>query len=180
MDNESYTHDQSGLEELEYLGSASSLLDEIEELIGHAPFFEDLSHEDVGILCSYLKAYKVRPGQEIIREGDQDDFMFLVVSGSVNIVKIDSHGDLRPMSIVRAGATLGEMSMIDGEPRFASCVAIDTTVIAILHRDDMVKIILDHTTIGAKVLIKLVTMLSHRLRTTSTQLIEYMERTEAV
>ncbi|MEQ9566071.1 MAG: cyclic nucleotide-binding domain-containing protein, partial [Pseudomonadales bacterium] len=91
-----------------------------------------------------------------------------------------SHGYLRPMSIVRAGTTLGEMSMIDGEPRFASCVAIDTTVIAILNRDDMVKIILEHTTIGAKVLIKLITMLSNRLRTTSAQLIEYMERTDAV
>lgn len=177
MDDEPLT---SSLESLEYLGSAQGLLDKIEELIGHSPFFEDLTHEDVGILCSYLKAYKALPGQEIIREGDLDDFMLLVVSGSVNIVKIDSHGYLRPMSIVRAGATLGEMSMIDGEPRFASCVAIDTTVIAILNRDDMVKIILDHTTIGAKVLIKLITMLSNRLRTTSAQLIEYMERTDAV
>ena len=106
--------------------------------------------------------------------------MLLVISGSVNIVKVDSHGDVRPMSIVQAGSTLGEMSMIDGEPRFASCVAIDTTIFVALGRDDMVKLILEHTSIGAKVLIKLVTMLSKRLRTTSSQLIEYMERTEAV
>jgi CRP-like cAMP-binding protein len=180
MDNESDHSHLGVLESLEYLGSATDMLDKIEELMGHAPFFEDLTHEDVGILCTYLKTYRARPGQEIIREGDHDDFMLLVVSGSVNIVKVDSHGDVRPMTIVRAGATLGEMSMIDGEPRFASCVAIDTTVFAILNRDDMVKIILDNTTIGAKVLIKLVTMLSQRLRVTSNQLIDYMERTEAV
>ena len=180
MDNESYTSDMGGLEYLESLGSATNLLDTIEGLIGHASFFEDLTHEEVGILCTYLKAYKARPGQEIIREGDHDDFMLLVISGSVNIVKVDSHGDVRPMSIVQAGSTLGEMSMIDGEPRFASCVAIDTTIFVALGRDDMVKLILEHTSIGAKVLIKLVTMLSKRLRTTSSQLIEYMERTEAV
>jgi CRP-like cAMP-binding protein len=72
--------------------------------------------------------------------------------------------------------TLGEMSMIDGEPRFATCVATETTVFAVLHRDDMAKIILDHTSLGSKILVKLVSMLSTRLRQTSARLLQHMER----
>ena len=81
------------------------------------------------------------------------------------------------MATVGAGTTIGEMSMIDGEPRFATCVATERTTIAVLHRDDMAKIILDYPSLGAKILVKLVSMLSSRLRQTSARLLQYMERT---
>jgi CRP-like cAMP-binding protein len=68
------------------------------------------------------------------------------------------------------------MSMIDGEPRYASCVAVDTTTFSVLSRDSMVKIILEEPGLGSKILIKLVTMLSQRLRATSSNLLHYLER----
>ena len=82
---------------------------------------------------------------------------------------------LERMSSVGPGLTLGEMSMIDGEPRFATCRAARPTTFAVLTRDAMAKIILDHPSIGSKILVKLVTMLSVRLRQTSAKLLQYME-----
>jgi CRP-like cAMP-binding protein len=79
------------------------------------------------------------------------------------------------MTSVGPGMTLGEMSMIDGEPRFATCLATRPTVFAVLGRDNMAKIILDHPSLGSKILVKLVTMLSLRLRQTSAKLLHYME-----
>jgi CRP-like cAMP-binding protein len=102
--------------------------------------------------------------------------MLLIIQGRVDIVKIDSHGNLQPMTTVGPGATLGEMSMIDGEPRFATCMAIEATTFAALSRDSMVQIILEEPGLGAKVLVKLVTLLSQRLRQTSSNLLHYMER----
>ena len=64
--------------------------------------------------------------------------------------------------------------MIDGEPRFANCVASESVVFAVLHRDDMAKIILDYPSLGSKVLVKLVSMLSARLRQTSAKLLQTM------
>jgi CRP-like cAMP-binding protein len=66
------------------------------------------------------------------------------------------------------------MSMIDGEPRFATCTAAETTTFATLSRDAMVKIIVDEPSLGTKLLIKLVTLLSARLRLTSQNLIGQM------
>ncbi len=43
-----------------------------------------------------------------------------------------------------------------------------------LTRDVMVKVILEKPSLGAKILIKLVTMLSQRLRHTSATLMRYM------
>jgi CRP/FNR family cyclic AMP-dependent transcriptional regulator len=48
------------------------------------------------------------------------------------------------------------------------------TVFGALTRDSMVKIILEKPSLGAKILIKLVTMLAQRLRQTSVKLLQYM------
>ena len=44
-----------------------------------------------------------------------------------------------------------------------------------LTRDSMAKIILDHPSLGSKILVKMVTMLSQRLRQTSARLLRFME-----
>lgn len=47
---------------------------------------------------------------------------------------------------------------------------------AVLTRDSLARIILEEPTLGAKILMELVLMLSQRLRQTSTKLIEHMNR----
>jgi len=94
----------------------------------------------------------------------------------VSIRKKGLRGEQQLMTAAGPGMTLGEMSMIDGEPRFATCIATGPTVFAVLHRDDMAKIILDHPSLGSKILVKLVSMLSARLRQTSARLLQFMER----
>jgi CRP/FNR family transcriptional regulator, cyclic AMP receptor protein len=44
----------------------------------------------------------------------------------------------------------------------------------VLTRDDMAKILVEKPSLGAKILIRLVTMLSQRLRQTSARLLQYM------
>jgi len=50
-----------------------------------------------------------------------------------------------------------------------------TVVCGLLSRDDMLRIVADNPSLGAKILIKLVTMLSQRLRHTGAQLLQYMK-----
>lgn len=167
-----------GLEHLERVGSGMAIAEEIFGLVGKSPFFSEFSREDISILAGYMDVYRAQPGEAMIREGDGGDFMLLVVEGAVDIFKKGLRGQQQHMTTVGPGATLGEMSMIDGEPRFATCVAVQRTEFAVLHRDDMAKIILDHPGLGAKILVKLVSMLSARLRQTSARLLQYMERAE--
>ena len=164
------------LASLSHLGEGSTMVQQIFEMIGNSKFYADFTREDVEQLTAFMQVYRANAGQTIIREGDVDDYMLLVIEGRVEIVKTDSQGNHRPMTAVGPGATLGEMSMIDGEPRFATCIAVDTTTFSVLSRDNMVKIILEEPSLGSKILIKLVTLLSQRLRSTSSNLLHYLER----
>ena len=159
---------------LEHLGEDTVVTEQIFGMIGHSPFFAELNREDVGVLASFMQVYRAQPGEIIIREGEPGDYMLLLIQGQIDILKKGQRKNEQHMTIVLPGMTVGEMSMIDGEPRFATCIAKETATFAVLTRDNTVKIILKQPKLGAKIMIKLVTMLSQRLRQTSQKLLDYM------
>ena len=164
------------LRHLERVGKGSAVANEIFGLVGKSLFFAEFSREDISVMAGYMVVYRAAPGETIIREADGGDYMLLIIEGAVDIFKRGTRDEQQHMTTVGPGMTLGEMSMIDGEPRFATCIATEPTVFSVLHRDDMAKIILDHPSLGSKILVKLVSMLSARLRQTSARLLQYMER----
>jgi CRP/FNR family cyclic AMP-dependent transcriptional regulator len=91
-------------------------------------------------------------------------------------LKQDRWNAPRLIAVVGPGQSLGEMSMIDGEPRFATCVASEDCLISVLTREALARIILEQPILGAKILMELVLMLSQRLRQTSAKLVDYMDR----
>ena len=163
------------LARFERIADNKSIADELGTLLGRAPLFSDFTREDVTSLSEYMGVYRAETGETIIREGDVGDFMLLIVRGEVDILKRGFQREQQHMTTVGAGTTIGEMSMIDGEPRFATCRTTQATTFGVLTRDNMAKIILEQPQLGAKILVKLVTMLSARLRQTSAKLMRYME-----
>jgi len=164
------------LQQFQRVGKGTAFSNEISGLVGRSLFFAEFSREDISILAAYMDVYRVRTDQIIIRETDGGDFMLLLIEGAVNILKKGLRGEQQHMTAAGPGMTLGEMSMIDGEPRFATCIATEPSLFAVLHRDDMAKIILDQPSLGSKILVKLVSMLAARLRQTSAKLLQFMER----
>jgi CRP-like cAMP-binding protein len=145
-------------------------------MISYSPLFENFNLAEIRLLSHFMQVYRAEPGVEIVREGEAGDFMMLLIEGRIEVFKQDRWNAPRLIALIEPGQTLGEMSMIDGEPRFATCIAVEPTTFAVLSRDAMVRIILEEPALGAKLLIKLVTLLSQRLRQTSSTLLHYMER----
>lgn len=167
-------HDR--LAHLEYLGDATQFAGQMHRMVGYSPLFESFNMAEIRLMSHFMDVYRAGPGQEIIHEGEQDDFMLLMIEGSVEVFKQDRWNTLKLIATVDAGKTLGEMSMIDGEPRFATCVAAEPCVIAVLSRENLARIILEQPIVGAKILMELVLMLSQRLRQTSVKLVGLMDK----
>jgi CRP-like cAMP-binding protein len=122
-----------------------------------------------------MEVYRAQPGVEMIREGEGGDLMMLVIEGRVDVAKRDRWNTPQLIAQVEPGRTLGEMSMIDGEPRFATCVAVEPTLVAVLNRENLARIIVEQPLLGAKLLMELVLMLSQRLRATSGKLLDLID-----
>ena len=145
-------------------------------MIAYSPLFENFNLAEIRLLSHFMQVYRAEPGVEIIREGEPGDFMMMLIEGRIEVFKQDRWNAPRIIAMIEPGKSLGEMSMIDGEPRFATCVAAERCMIAVLTRESLARIILEQPILGAKILMELVLMLSQRLRQTSSKLVSYMDR----
>jgi CRP-like cAMP-binding protein len=170
------TAEKARLAQLESLGDAVQFAGRIHGLITFSPLFENFNLTEIRLLSQFMQVYRTEPGVEIIREGEEGDFMVFLIEGRIEVFKQDRWNAPRLMALIAPGQSFGEMSMIDGEPRFASCIAAEPCMIAVLSRGSLARIILEQTTLGAKILMELVLMLSQRLRQTSSKLLAYMDR----
>ena len=163
------------LAHLEYLGDATQFAAQMLTLIPKCTLLENFSAPEVQLLAHFMHVYRAEPGAEIIREGDGGDFMLMLIEGRVDVHKRDRWNTPQVLASVDAGRTLGEMSMIDGEARFATCISAEPTLIAVLDREALARIIVEQPLLGAKILMELVLMLSQRLRATSQRLLGLLD-----
>ncbi len=156
------------------MGLAREVAAEMHRMIAHAPLLEEFTIAEITTIGGYMPVYAAEKGQVIIGEGEVGDFMIILISGSIDVNRRNRQGRPSRIAVVEAGHALGEMSMLDGEPRFASCVALEPSRFAVLTRENLTKVIAEEPRLGAKILVKLVHMLAQRLRNTSTRLVSYM------
>ena len=91
----------------------------IQDISAHTPLFEDFTDDELSRLGAFMPVYQAPVGAALIVEGETGDFMMLVIEGMVDITRQDKWGNTKRIAVVTVGQTLGEMSMLDGEPRFA-------------------------------------------------------------
>lgn len=159
----------------EALGDATRFVDRILDSIEHIRLFEDFERQEIATLARYLRSYRAPAGSEIIHEGDAGDFMLLLIEGNVEILKLDPRGLPQRLGISGPGKTLGEMSLIDGEPRFASCVTLEPVLFAVLDRDALIRVVAEEPKIGVKILMELLMLLNQRLRNVSGELMKCLD-----
>ena len=157
------------------IGRASEFSEEIHVLMAKTPLFSGLDIDETRKLGAFMYVYEAPPGVTVISEGEAGDFMALLMSGMIDVLRRNRYNYPSRIAVAHAGHALGEMSMFDGEPRFASCVTLEHSRIAVLTRDALMLVLTDEPKLGNKILLKLVQLLSDRLRQTSAKLVSYLE-----
>ena len=166
------------------------------DLLQNAPLLQDFTPAEADILGASMRLVRASPGQVMIREGDAGDWMLLVLKGTVDVTKrlppleapaadtsLQDGGDgaqvreeISRVAVVRRGTVIGEMSMLDSEPRYASCTAIDTVEAGALGHHEIGVLIRDHPAVGAKLLVKITQLMAQRLRNASNQLAKLLRK----
>lgn len=159
---------------LEYLGSATRYISEISEILDRVALFDDLDLSEVKSLCAYMPCFGAPRDTTLIDEGFEGEFLVIVLTGKVKVVKQAADGEVVTIAIADPGASLGEMSMIDGQPRFASCVTVEPTDFAVLSREDLTRMVNSMPRLGNKFLLLLLQVMTGRLRSTSNNLLPHI------
>jgi CRP-like cAMP-binding protein/thioredoxin reductase/ferredoxin-like protein FixX len=107
-------------------------LDEVAiKRIVHACIGLSLSEDDLNDLASHAIIKQYAAGEELFHEGDEADGLYLIRRGSVTVSRMMTGREV-VLFYVAAGNYVGEMSLISGEPRYATVrAAIATEAILI-------------------------------------------------
>ncbi len=169
---------------LEMLGNCQKMSGRGPALLEHSAMLQDFTPQELDTLGEAMLLVRAQPGQVLISEGDQGDWMLLLLSGTVDVTKATPPGtddaasqeEFSRLGVATEGAALGEMSMFDRDVRYATCTAIDTVEAAVLSRAAIGQLIRQHPGVGAKLVVKITQLLAQRLRNTSNRLVKMLQK----
>lgn len=127
----------------------------------------ELDEDEIQEFAKHFKVYKLGQGDILFEEGDPESYMGVLIKGKLAVLKADSDGLLQKISDIGPGKTVGEMSLIDGQPRSASIHVEDEAFVMILYVGRFNEILANQPSLGVKVLMYLMRLMSARLRLTS-------------
>ncbi len=179
---------------LTVIGHCKSLSTYSAELSKTSPLLIDMTAQEIDLLGQSMLLVSAEPGQALIREGEVGEWMLLLLKGTVDVTKrVAQAAEPRAedagsgaeaektittsrIAVIQCGASVGEMSMLDSEPRYASCIAIEAVEAGVFGRHEIALLIRDHPAVGAKLLVKITQLMAQRLRNTTNQLVKLLQK----
>lgn len=142
-----------------------------------------LSETESLTVVGFMRPCLFRERKTIIRQGETDDtgFMVLVLSGEVTVeTLVASRVNPTTVTVLGPGSLIGEMALVDGGARSASCIASTDVRCAVLTRDALEALIAEQPAVAAKLMTAVSQRLAERLRESGHKLQVYSNLVKAM
>ena len=135
-------------------------------LLQSVPIFSDLSPSDLNKIAERMVLRAFTKGQMILLEDDLGQTFFVIGGGSVKITRLSDDGREVILAMLGESDFFGEMSLLDGAGRSANVVALESSEVLTLARNDFLEILQDYP----KISISLLEELTQRIRKSDQQI----------
>ncbi len=135
-------------------------------------FFSEFDQSEYESITQWIKPYKADSGTTIFEQGNQAPQLCLIAEGEISIFKEISNAEYLKVADIKAGGSIGEMGILDGEPVSASAIASIDSVVFMISADDFKTLVSENNALGVKLLWKIGEIISLRLRRTTGLLAE--------
>lgn len=130
------------------------------QIIKSLPLFQSLNETKLETLSQATHEKVLPANTTFIEQEDEPISTYIIISGSVRVYRISPDGEEINLAILGPGEVVGEMSLLDDEPRSASVETIQETKTLVLDRKDFLQIIHQYPDMA----INLLSVLSKRIR----------------
>jgi CRP-like cAMP-binding protein len=113
---------------------------------------EDFNEEECVILSSAFQLRKLDVDEILLREGEQDDALSIVVDGDILVTRDAGGGDQVTLHHLKTGDVAGAMGFIDGNSHTATLRASKASHVMTLHRNVLEGMIDAHPQLVYKVM----------------------------
>ena len=125
-----------------------------------SPLFQCLQPAELDSVLAHATTKRFARGSTILRKADPGTGMVVVLSGRVRIGAMSEEGKEITIAILGQGELLGELSLIDGQPRSADAIALEECVVLRVERAHFLGLLRGNSDLC----LRLMTVLCGRLR----------------
>jgi len=126
---------------------------------------QKLAALEIKFLASLSQEKNFAPGEQIFRDGDPGDAMYVILEGRVMISKFIPGAGEEALAFLERGDYFGEMALIDQQPRSADAKAHDEGAVVLRMPREIVEGLLDIRKVSSLRLLKILSALvAKRLR----------------
>jgi NTE family protein len=101
--------------------------------LGRTGIFADLGDDELAALASELAPLTLRRGEVLVRQGEEADALYIVVSGRFAVTIA---GRAQPVAEIGPGSPVGEIAFLAGGTRTATVTAVRDSLVVRLERQD--------------------------------------------
>ncbi len=144
---------------------------------------DDLTVADAMKVVGYMRPKVIPAGTVFIEEGEvrKTDYMMLVLEGDIAVEnELPGLNESMVVNVIGPGHLIGEMGLLDGSPRSATCTATTDIVVAVLTRTALMRLLKDEPRVGARLLLAISTRMAQRLRDTTRKLRTFAQMNKAM
>ncbi len=139
------------------------------------PVFRDLKGPSLEVLYEFLEEQKWKAGETICSEGDLGRTMYVIREGEVEVSRLSSKGSPVPFVKLGPGECFGEMTLVEQQPRSATCVVKKNAVTYCLTNLDLWHLYKSDNFTYVIILQNICSMLSRRLRKADSRIVEFLD-----
>jgi CRP/FNR family cyclic AMP-dependent transcriptional regulator len=143
----------------------STALTDKKILLQSHPFFRGLDGRIVEGLVPHALTRNVQRGTLLFRKGDAGTNLYAVCAGAVRVSAPSDQGKDAVFSLFVPGEIFGEIAFLDGGPRTADAVMIESGQLMVIERRDFLPLLQAYPELA----VRLLELLCGRLRRTSQQ-----------
>jgi CRP/FNR family cyclic AMP-dependent transcriptional regulator len=126
----------------------------VSALLKRTALFGDLTQTERLALAGAMQRRDISKGAYVFRAGDPGESFFLVNAGRIKVC-LSQEGREVALAELGPGDYFGELSVIDGQPRSADCVAVARSELLELPQGSFFKLLDENASIGRKLLVEL-------------------------
>jgi CRP-like cAMP-binding protein len=134
------------------------------EFLTRIPIFAGLPARVIDLIADSLRIVDVASGAQLLREGEPARSMFVVLNGELEILKHGKGGAEYRLAVLKQGDCVGEMSLIDIQPRSATARARGVATLYVLDLSEIAKLYRSDVEAYALLVLNISREISRRLR----------------
>lgn len=137
-----------------------------ESLLQQTDLFQGLPEAQLAACAAACSTVRFAANEMIFGRGDAGDCLYVVASGRIKLSLVSEDGRELSVRIASEGDLLGELSTLDGRPRSADAIALDSVEALVLKRRELTRLMSTSPAMAESVIL----FLCRRLRNTTDQL----------